>query len=202
VIIQDLAVQPGTDILYGATQTTGIFPFSASLPELVTIDKITGIVTSKGTLNVEFSPDILASIAFDPNTGTLYAADCQIGALYTVNPTDGIIQTTVLTDRDAGACATGLGVREDGTIFASVGPKIYTISTAGDEVLVGIDPTGESILDLTFLPAEDVVGGELIPIETTSLILASAQSFSWMIPVIVSALGIGLFVVSKKSENS
>ena len=46
------------------------------------------------------------------------------------------------------------------------------------------------------------VGGELIPIETTSLLLAGAQSFSWMIPVVVAGIGIGLFVVSRKSENS
>jgi len=45
-----------------------------------------------------------------------------------------------------------------------------------------------------------VVGGELIPIETTSLLLASAQTFSWMIPVVLSGIGIGLFVVSRKSE--
>jgi len=44
------------------------------------------------------------------------------------------------------------------------------------------------------------VGGELFPIETTSLLLAGAQTFSWMIPVVLSALGIGLFVVSRKSE--
>jgi len=45
-----------------------------------------------------------------------------------------------------------------------------------------------------------VVGGEIIPIETTSLLLAGAQSFSWMIPLVLSVLGIGLFVVSRKSE--
>jgi len=45
-----------------------------------------------------------------------------------------------------------------------------------------------------------VVGGTLIPIDATSLILAGAQSFSWMIPVVLSVLGIGLFVVSRKSE--
>ena len=45
------------------------------------------------------------------------------------------------------------------------------------------------------------VGGEFLPIETTSLILAGAQSFSWMIPVILSGIGIGLFVF-RKSENS
>jgi len=46
-----------------------------------------------------------------------------------------------------------------------------------------------------------VVGGKIIQIETTSLILAGAQSFSWMIPVILSGIGIGLFVL-RKSENS
>jgi len=51
-------------------------------------------------------------------------------------------------------------------------------------------------------PACIQVGGEIIPIETTSLILAGAQSFSWMIPLVLSGIGIGLFVVTRKSENS
>ena len=46
-----------------------------------------------------------------------------------------------------------------------------------------------------------IVGGSIIPIDFTSLILASAQSFSWMIPVTLSVLGIGLFVF-RKSENA
>jgi len=48
-------------------------------------------------------------------------------------------------------------------------------------------------------PEPTVVGGELLPIDSTALILAGAQSFSWMIPVILSGIGIGLFVVSRKS---
>jgi len=44
------------------------------------------------------------------------------------------------------------------------------------------------------------VGGEFLSIDSTTLILAGAQSFSWMIPVVLSVLGIGLFVVSRKSE--
>ena len=51
-----------------------------------------------------------------------------------------------------------------------------------------------------FLPSIPVIGGEIIPIEATSLILAGAQSFSWMIPVILSGIGIGLFIVSRKSD--
>ncbi len=49
-------------------------------------------------------------------------------------------------------------------------------------------------------PPPPVVGGELLSIETTSLILAGAQTFSWMIPVVLSVVGITLFVVSRKSE--
>ena len=46
------------------------------------------------------------------------------------------------------------------------------------------------------------VGGELIPIDATTLILAGTQiTASWMIPVIVSAVGIGLVFV-RKSKNS
>ncbi len=49
-------------------------------------------------------------------------------------------------------------------------------------------------------PPPPVVGGELLSIESTSLILAGAQTFSWMIPVVLSVVGITLFVVSRKSE--
>jgi len=46
--------------------------------------------------------------------------------------------------------------------------------------------------------APQVIGGELLSIDSTALILAGAQSFSWMIPVVLSGIGIGLFVVSRK----
>jgi len=86
-------------------------------------------------------------------------------------------------------------------------------------ISIDIDPiTGEvfcekgtrSIATLSLIPLDstppppddDIVGGKIIPIETTSLLLAGAQTFSWMIPVVLSGIGIGLFVVSRKSENS
>ena len=40
-----------------------------------------------------------------------------------------------------------------------------------------------------------VVGGELLPIETTSLLVAGAQSTTWMIPLVLSAVGVGLVLV-------
>ena len=49
-------------------------------------------------------------------------------------------------------------------------------------------------------PPGGTVGGTLIPIDTTALVLAGAQSFSWMIPAVVSIVGIAVFVVSRKSK--
>jgi len=55
-----------------------------------------------------------------------------------------------------------------------------------------------SVAQQTITQQPKVVGGELIPIETTSLLLAGAQTFSWMIPLVLSVIGIGLFVVRRK----
>ncbi len=55
---------------------------------------------------------------------------------------------------------------------------------------------------LDFDSTDREVGGELLPIDSTALILAGVQSTSWMIPFVLSGIGIGLFVVSRKSENS
>jgi len=49
---------------------------------------------------------------------------------------------------------------------------------------------------------QSIVGGELLPIKNTALLLAGLQSSAiWMIPLLVSGIGIGLFVF-RKSENS
>ena len=44
------------------------------------------------------------------------------------------------------------------------------------------------------------VGGALLSIDSTSLLVTGIQSSAWMIPVTLSVLGIGLFVASRKSE--
>ncbi len=49
------------------------------------------------------------------------------------------------------------------------------------------------------VPACNPVGGVFLPIDTTTLLLAGAQSTSWMIPVVLSVVGIGLFVISRRS---
>jgi len=80
--------------------------------------------------------------------------------------------------------------------FQNGGSLINVIESGQEQNFGGTVP-------ITTIPSIcSVVGGELLPIDTTALLLAGAQTFSWMIPVVLSVLGIGLFVVSRKSENS
>ena len=127
VLIQDLATQPGTDIIFGTTAGP-----SAGTIALVTIDRNSGIVSQKGLI-IQSSP--VLSIAFDPNTGTLYGVDASSN-LHTLNPNDASILNTVPTDGVVSTVALGLGVNGDGIIFASVATTIFTISQAGDQLLV------------------------------------------------------------------
>jgi len=45
-----------------------------------------------------------------------------------------------------------------------------------------------------------IIGGEIIPLDQTALLLAGVQSVSmWMIPVVLSGIGIGVFVIKRRS---
>jgi len=85
------------------------------------------------------------------------------------------------------------------------GVWLQVIHSESSNVIKKVEFDGFNIADRTGYDdfefcISTVVGGEIIPLESTSLILAGAQTFSWMIPVVLSVLGIGLFVVSRKSE--
>ena len=67
---------------------------------------------------------------------------------------------------------------------------------------------------ITFIPGEiekvcvtafksfPTVGGSMIPIDTTALLLAGVQSISmWMIPVVIAGVGISIFVVIRKNNH-
>jgi len=85
------------------------------------------------------------------------------------------------------------------------GPELHTSCS---QPLVGETGTIDGYL-LTVLSQQGgsgsncpdvVVGGHGGPIDKTSLLVTGAQlNASWMIPVLVSAIGIGLFVVTRKS---
>jgi len=193
--IGDLADQPGTDIIFGITANQGPSGPLVGGGFLFTISTIDGSAILVGDTGISVN----AGLGFAPD-GTLYMSEVNPSNLHTVDPTNAQILTTVaVADNWDGLC-----VRADGTIFAtqvgfSVAPfDLATLNpSTGDVSLIGSHDA--SLSDCDFVPVV-VIGGEFLPIDSTALVLASAQSFSWMIPVILSVLGIGLFVVSRKSE--
>ncbi len=78
----------------------------------------------------------------------------------------------------------------------------FSVSISGNNVLVGAlddDTNGVNVgqahlFDIMF----SAVGGEIIPLDTTMVLLAGTQTTAaWMIPVIVSAIGIGIVIARK-----
>jgi len=129
----------------------------------------------------------------------------------------GIVMTDVIQNSDVTVEAFGPGLVSLGThgpfVLGGVG---VSGATAEDRFFGFTDPNGILQIRITTsvngietdhvmagtMAGAVVIGGELLPIDSTALILANTQSFSWMIPVVLSVLGIGLFVVSRKSDSS
>jgi hypothetical protein len=133
--IADLAIQPGTNTLFGITNPDGAAgPMHAG--DLYSINTLTGVGTFIGNTGKFFD-----TIAFAPN-GTLYlaAADLNMGpvnpTLNIINPTNAMVLSSVATTDFFGA----LGVRSDGTIFGGNGVlhQLFTIDPiTGAETLIG-----------------------------------------------------------------
>jgi len=168
--------------------------------QMVTIDITTGQVTDLSAGSIGCAGD---AVAFSP-ADTLFLAACD--DLITVNQITGGFVSSVFgntVDR-----INGMDYDPDtGVLF---GIHNIDFGAGSTRSLVTIDvsdfslPTSVSTEDgmdaVAFLP-QIGVAGEIIPIDATSLLVAGAQSYSWMIPVVLSVLGIGLFVF-RKSENS
>ena len=146
--ITDLALQPGTNTLYGTRLSEDDFTNS-----IYTINPTTGVATLIGNTGV-----IGATLAFGPD-GTLYQTSAVFdadgfvaGYLNTLDPdTAGVLTTSdPFTQEHVG----GLAVRPtDGVIFASGGDEgsIWTLSPTGTQALVGLTGVG-GVGDLAFTP--------------------------------------------------
>jgi hypothetical protein len=146
--ITDLALQPGTNTLYGTRLIEEDFTNS-----IYTINPATGVATLIGNTGV-----IGATIAFGPD-GTLYQTSAVFdadgfvaGYLNTLDPDTAAVLTTSdpFTQEHVG----GLEVRPtDGVIFASGGDagRIWSLSPTGTQTLVGLTGVG-GVGDLTFTP--------------------------------------------------
>ncbi len=152
--VQDLAVQPGTDVLFASSSFRAL---DLTLPadRLVTIDKTTGEVTIVGSL----PPLSIHSIGFDPNTGALYRMGSD-SMLHNINPADATVNSKKLITGLGSFSARGLGVDDSGTIWVSnvittVFQPIWTIAidpVAGtvQATLIG-NGTPDLLADLAFV---------------------------------------------------
>jgi outer membrane protein assembly factor BamB len=145
--IADLAVQPGTDLLFGVRGPNDTL---GGQGDLYVINKSTGTATLLGNTGHLFD-----SIAFAPD-GTLYLASGDLSgvtALSVLNPTNAATISSVFTADFFGA----LGVRSDGVIFGGNGDggEIFTIDpNTGAESVIG--STGLSFVgDLAFAPVPE-----------------------------------------------
>jgi len=67
------------------------------------------------------------------------------------------------------------------------------MSDASNGVAVGNSGT------MVFTTSGVQIGGISIPIDQTALLLAGVQSISmWMIPVVISGIGIGMFLIKRR----
>ena len=184
--VRDLAMQ--NNVLWGVGEGD---TFDESIFTINTNTAVVSMVSDTDQLNLNG----LAII-----DGTFFATERFADELYTVDPMTG--DTTFVVNLDTNM--DGLGSNSLGQLFGTkTGPdSVHLIDiTDGSDDTVGA--VGENPSDVDFFPCEKIeVGGELLPIDSTALLLAGTQTFSWMIPVVLSILGIGLFVVSRKSENS
>ncbi len=159
ITINDLAIQPGTDALFGTSVRT------SNPSQLFTINKTTGVATLVGTL-----PDNLPSggIAFGPD-GTLFQAfqrildEIGVVGIHTLDPANA----AVLSEASTGTLFFGgLAVRpSDGMLFGSTGrfgDQIFAIEALTIDpltltsTLIGNQNLG-SVGDLDFRVVPDVV---------------------------------------------
>jgi len=133
---------------------------------------------------------------------SLISFDLVVGTLCTGPGGTGVDHAS-LTVEDNFGNTLNIATGTFGTIQVDM-LNVQSVSfTPGPETKNGVPGNEGADICIDNLIFDDAhVGGEFLSIDSTALILANTQSFSWMIPVVLSVLGIGLFVVSRKSENS
>ena len=174
IAIADLAIQPGTGILYGIESTEAEGGTKTQLGNLYTINRITGVAALVGTTGLQN-----ASLAFAPN-GTLYITTAAINPddpsgpfidvnVDTVDPSTGQIRTTVPTpmfwtalafDPATGLLFAGTGGGND---LTSISGDIFKIDPATGNVVGHVSTTGQNFVgDLDFRPVPEPINLTLV----------------------------------------
>lgn len=159
------------------TSSAGDFKFFTSIPEPPATGKPTGITTPLGFWTWKVSDLQLGqAVTLTLKPDTAFPNDIQFWKII-----DGvwIDASEVLGDNDGDNELT-ITITDGGPFDAD-----KTVNGMVSDPGVLVFPTS-------------MIGGKIISIESASLILAVAQSFSWMIPVMLSIIGIGLVIIRRK----
>jgi len=140
------------------------------------------------------------ALAFQPYDGSLYHAfDNTLERIddTTMDPCD---VTDIPLSGDFIGDPTGLVFREltHEFLLANRSNDLFTISANPGVVTLVTNNMGHQSRGLAIIPL--FIGGELLPIDTSALLLAGFQTSAiWMLPIVLSAVGIGAFVLTKKN---
>jgi len=149
------------------------------------------IRTQEGT--VDFDSDVYAIIS---STANLLASDFLI-------TTNADYQNPGARGLEVGDFVTKTGSQQITVDWGASTPGDYVrvltlFSQGGVEICDGMDNDGDGEIDEGLNCPRQAIGGELIPLDVTMVLAAGAQyTAAWMIPVIVSAIGIGIVIARK-----
>lgn len=197
--------------LYAAMNPGFCDPFGGS--QLATIDTGTG----EATLTSDpFGVNAMGAIAFAPD-GTLWGATENVGssgpALYTISLITGAasFKANILdaTGSEPSGGFASIQYACDGILYAGGGrgfDDFGTINPQNGLFTLIANQVGDTIGGLAFdqsCPATAVVGGQIIPINVTSLFLAGAFTNAfWILPTLGGITGAALVLFKIKGKHS
>ena len=173
---------PGPSLTDGSTASIIAVPFMAPPPDetMVWIEKSHDNSIPDGNFDFDITGTVSDSCTIPTSNGM---GSCHFEGPNALPP--GTYTVTEVNDENLIAADCGQGTGNTFTVAAGEMVTCRFVNMAEPEPM----------------PMPDAIGGSIIPVETTSLLVAGAQSNSWMIPLILSGIGIGLFVATRKTEN-
>ncbi len=176
--IASLTFNPGT--LYSVDLDSG---------DLSTINTADGSVTNLCAL----VQDDGSGLAFNRNDGLLYYTTNDVFQRinnFNVDPCD--VTDIALSSDPSNPRALAFF---NSFLMVEFFSDLSSIANNGDVAFIDDlddDPRGLTVISVS------AVGGEIIPLDSTMILVAGAQSSAaWMIPVIISAIGIGIVIARK-----
>jgi len=198
-------------VLYGSANLIGGGGTGADT--LVTINLGSGAAAVVG---VPYGVEKMEAIGFD-GSGQLWGIQSNNGGLYQINAGTGVAAFFSLITNSPTGGIVSMEFACDGTIYVgNVGFQKGGIGELGLVTIVGNTASyasiggqtalGDSLSGLAFdtacIDELSPIGGEILSISTISLLVAGMQTgFAWILPLVLSAVGIGALVIRKITRD-